>query len=720
MSTVKEIQTIYDATIRALNQRALMSAFDSLGKLMSESKIYLFQDEAAGLQETYKRLLHYYTEGYNDPMRRRIYCELLVSAYELTDKIAHHIIGKISSHFYFSTQRTIAIAPEKISQLTDTAITAYETGNIQGAELATNQLFKQIWSSRYLTEEEAESLHQTLHSEAQYSDHEQTSLIINCQIVSSLTLGLQALFDKRKMYLLIIAAENRHEKVKIRAFTGILITLYTYRDRTEYYPELKRYLDTLSEMPDFRKIVQMIIMRFILARDTEKISNKMKDEIIPEMMKLNPKLSLKDVTPESLEEGMNPEWMEQFMDSPLGKKLEEFNKLQEEGSDVMHSSFIHLKSFPFFNEIGHWFMPFITGAPAVDGESALIKSFELFSQIGIMCNSDMYSLYFSMKQIPDESRQMMVTQIESQLSELEKQQLAELQTRDNQIERFVGQYVQDLYRFFKLYPRRDEFNDIFTHPLDFHNLPILQDYFSDENVLMHIADLYLQKNHFEDAFVLYQRLSGDAEKEEAMFQKKGYCKQMTGDYLNALGEYTKAELINPGSKWLLRRMAQCYRAIKKPEKALEYYLQSEKSDANNLSLLLNIGSCYLEMKNYAEALKYYFKVDYLDAHGSKAWRPVAWCSFLIGKYDQARNYYDKLLAYSPDYQDYMNAGHTAWALQNIKEAVAFYKKSAQSLNGDYSQFQAEFNRDAPELIAAGIDPAEIPLVLDFIHGSTSD
>jgi hypothetical protein len=65
----------------------------------------------------------------------------------------------------------------------------------------------------------------------------------------------------------------------------------------------------------------------------------------------------------------------------------------------------------------------------------------------------------------------------------------------------------------------------------------------------------------------------------------------------------------------------------------------------------------------------------------------------------------------------MNAGHTEWVLQNVKGALDRYKKSVEVLNGDYEKFRTEFNRDMPELAAAGIDPAEIPLILDQLHYS---
>lgn len=133
---------------------------------------------------------------------------------------------------------------------------------------------------------------------------------------------------------------------------------------------------------------------------------------------------------------------------------------------------------------------------------------------------------------------------------------------------------------------------------------------------------------------------------------------------------------------VIRRIAGCYRTLKQPEEALKYYHRYEAFNPDDLSIQICIGHCHLELKNYNEALKYYFKVDYLDNKSTKAWRPIAWCSFLTGKYDQARNYYKKIMDNQPNTQDFLNAGHTEWALQNIKGALAFYKKAVEKESGD--------------------------------------
>jgi len=540
-------------------------------------------------------------------------------------------------------------------------------------------------------------------------------------------LGLQAAFDPEKLMLLFDAANHENEEIKVRVLISILLTLYVYRKRTALYPQITNRLDALSETPGFTKAIRTITLRFILARETEKITRKLQNEIIPEMMKLSPKISnkinLKDITPEQLGEEMNPEWENIFADSSLGKKMEEFSELQQEGADVMHSTFVHLKSFPFFRELSNWLLPFTTEHSSFgdrfnqnNGEKLMLDSMTLAA---FMCNSDKYSLYFSMMQLPEEAKKMMMNQFDSQATEMIQQNKEELISKRGKLEAITGQYIQDLYRFFKIYPGHLDFNDIFTMPLDFHNLSILRPYISDEESLSSIAEFYLRKNYFSDALTIFNQLAETNQDSDILFQKIGYCKQMNDDLQGALDAYLRADLLNPGSKWVIRRIAGCYRSLKEPEEALKYYRRYEKLNPDNLSITISIGHCYLELRNYSEALKCFYKVDYLDGN-NKAWRPIAWCSFLTGKYDQARNYYKKILSNQPNTQDLLNAGHTEWALQNIKGAIEFYRQAVEKENRDFYKFQEEFNQDIPDLIVAGIEDTEISLMMDQLRYVLSD
>ena len=707
----QEINKAYARTIGSLDNKGLKSAFDSLQGLISGSGEFVFQEEIDELQNTYRNMLLYRAEGAKDPMQEQIYTHLQTSAYKLADRIKRKLLAKESMLMYYVNYRKeIYSRDDAYKYLHEQLITDKEVSNHAGFESGLNALFMKVWLSDFLNSDESDELRAMLSDEA-------LSCPAGCQLVTALGLGLQEMFDEEKLMLLFDAASHVNSEVRIRAYICLLIVLYVYRKRIGLYASVYNRLALLAENKVFVKTVRTITLRFILARETEKITRRLQDEIIPEMMKLSPKLNKKvdltDITPEQMGEGMNPEWQNLLDESGLSKKMEEFNELQMEGADVMHSTFIHLKNFSFFSEISNWFLPFTSDLPLLNsGTDNADQSLKVLEMAPFMCNSDKYSLYFSIMQMPKAHRDMMLGQFNSQMGEMAQQNKDELSGNIDNTEMMTGRYIQDLYRFYKLHPARRDFDDIFTLPLDFHNLPILRPYLSDEESLIAIAEYYLRKNYFDDALVIYGHLAEEQTSNAVLFQKTGYCKQMRGDISEALEDYLHADILSPDSPWLTRRIAACYRTLKQPREALRYYLRHESLQPENLSVLTSIGHCYLESKDYQEALKYYYKVDYLDNNNRKVWRPIAWSSFLIGKYDHARNYYGKILKDKPSAQDYLNAGHTEWALQNLKGALEYYKQAVVVESNKFHKFLEQFNQDRQDLLSAGIEESEIPLMID--------
>ncbi|MDR1258507.1 MAG: tetratricopeptide repeat protein [Tannerellaceae bacterium] len=720
--TQQEINQVYNRIIGSLDSKELKNAFDSLQSLISGSREYTFQENLDEMQETYKNLLRYRMDGVKDPMQDQIYRSVRSSAYELADMLKNKLLTEVSTISFYSRRRSLqhmrGIRLENMHQLLQEN---YNDKQILCYEEVLSVFFNLIWTSDPFTPADSAAVREVLANG--YLPH-----TVACQTMSALVLSLQTSFDKEKLFLLFDAVHaspvhaSAGEEVRIRAIIGILLTLYVYRKRTSMYPGIADRLAILAEEPNFTRTLRAITLRFILARETEKITRKLHDEIIPEVMKLNPGINKKtrpgDFNPEAPQEDRNPEWHEILANSSLGKKVEEFNELQQEGADVMHSTFINLKSFPFFREMSNWFLPFTVGHSIFMDLPPGEESFEtdiigIMTMMPFMCNSDKYSFYLSIMQFPREMREAMSGQLFGQASEINEQSREKMSDPQRRTETLAGQYIQDLYRFFKLYPARTDFEDIFMWPLDFHNLTILQPYLSDQESLITIAEYYLRKNYFNDALTIYASLSKAQTENDMLLQKIGYCRQMEGDMDGALEAYLHADLLNTGSKWLIRRIAMCYRSLRQPSRALEYFRRYDELSPGNLSVQMSIGHCLLELRDYDEALKYYFKVDYLDTKSHRAWRPVAWCSFLTGRYDQARAYYNKIIHEdNPDMHDLLNAGHTEWAMQNDRKAIDFYLRATGKEDGGFYRFREQFVQDAPDLIAAGISEMEVPLMLD--------
>ena len=718
--TLNDINNNYRRIIYLLDNRELKRAFELMFSVLAGIEDYSLYSKIEEEQDNYKLMLSYRFKGVKDPMEEQIYAKIMTSTYELAEQIRHKASEAESPLTYYSYRRTMRYQNENMNleQIMQTLLLCFEGGNSEKFDSMLTLMFNYLWVFPLETKDVALL--------KRYLANTQLPPIVFCQIVSALMLGLQMSFEKEKFLLLFDAALQDDEQVKVRAYIAILVCLYLYKNRISFYLPVIERLHDLAENAEFKRMVLMITLRFILSRETEKISKKLREEILPEMMKLNPQISrkfnLRELNPEASELERNPEWEEILSDKKFSKMMEEFNNLQQEGADVMHSTFVHLKNFSFFREVANWFLPFDSRNPAFLGmfksEEMKGSMLETITQAPFMCNSDKYSLFLSMMQMPEQARKAMMMQLDSQAAEMLGQEKEEMQNSRSRTEAIAGQYIQDLYRFYKLFPGHREFKDIFELPLDFHNLEILAPYLSDDESLMTIAESYMHKNYFEDALVVYNRLADQNPDDAVLYQKIGYCLQMTGRLDEALEAYLRADLLNPESQWAIRKIAGCYRTLKRPDKAVEYYKRYEKLNPGNLGVQLNIGHCYLELKDYNEALKYFFKVEYLDTTNRKVWRAIAWSSFLIGKYDQAKHYYKKIMnedTGNVETSDCLNAGHTAWVMQNMPEALDYYQKAIQLEGNDFNRFAEQFRQDVPDLLNAGICDDEIAFMLDELQ-----
>jgi tetratricopeptide (TPR) repeat protein len=397
----------------------------------------------------------------------------------------------------------------------------------------------------------------------------------------------------------------------------------------------------------------------------------------------------------------------------MEETMQEISELQLEGADVMHSSFIHMKHYPFFREWSNWFVPFAIPSDFLNNREmeGLAKT---LLQSTMVCNSDKYSLFLTVSEMPESARKMTLRQLSFESEAVQEMLKTELNTDSQRINTIIRQYIHDLYRFYKAHPKKKDFVDIFELKPEFYQVPSIKQLIGDKENLSVIGEFYFNKNYFEEATDIYDLLLKESPNNGELYQKKAYCLQMQNRLEEALDNYLKAELLNSNNSWIIKKLAHCYRMLKQPEEALLYYKKAEQLNPGNLSVQLNTGHCYLELKRYDEALKSYFKVEYLDKNKQKAWRPIAWCSFLTGKYEQASEYFRKIMEASPNATDYLNAGHTQLAMENIKEAVRLYVLSLKSPENSVEKFTESFTNDIPDLIQAGIRKEDLPFILDTI------
>lgn len=729
----REISTLKSLIFNHLENKQIKEAFENLALLTVNTQDWKVNDKMNELENNYKYMLHYMFEGTEDPHRGDVYNNIIRSTYELTEDVVDELLFLQSSNYFYERSRLDALKTDKIQDyyrqlkdITDSAqlydlLESGEEKKIKTREVAIKreriaiQLFNSIFIAKRAKKDD-------LTDYLNFINTPEIAVREKCLFISALTLNIIHRFDPIKIRVLLEASQSENLQLKSRAFVGLIITLHIYNERWALYPELKSRLDALAEDQTFRKMILKIIIQLIRARDTERISKKVTEEIIPQMMKFSniagKKISMEDLMGETDFMDKNPDWQKELEDSGLSKKLQEYSELQMEGADVFHSTFANLKSFPFFSEMSNWFLPFdknyseITDLFPDDKKDSILNI--AIADSAHMCNSDKYSFSLSLLQIPSSQREMMMNRMGAESEEVKRMQ-KEAQAMNPTVDEEMksNQYIQDLYRFYKLYSKRNDFKDIFSLDLNFYDKTAIAPLIYDKESMSKIANYCFDKNFFEVALSTYLLMVDHHYQTDTTWQKIGYCHQMLNHNEKALEAYLHADLLVPDKTWTLRRIAQLYRTLKEPQKALAYYDKISKITPDNLNVELNIGHCHLELKEYEKALNNFFKIEILDSKGTKAHRPIAWTAFLLKKYDVAEKYYNKILSDQPTLHDYLNAGHLQLALNNNKQALKFYKEAANKAQ-DIKLIESLILADKESLINNGIDEKIFPFLFDQI------
>jgi len=726
----KELDTFRNNIRALIDKRRLGEAFvalrakiNTLMKVRDDRAVY---HELLGKLDTldthYTYLLDFLANGVADPERENVYRTIITGVLSVLERLVVVERTVDEASLYCSTRRTlsmrrrenIAETTTRISKiLSDAEIMAPDQMRTQ-IERLQSDLFTRLWIEYPLSSQDTDILSQTFRETT--VDRDTRSLI-----VSAAMLGLLEQFDENRLILLLEAYDHDTEpEIKAAAIIGILIAMW----RLGNYPlSTKMYarIENLTDSPRWHSDLKAAYLELIRARDTERITRKMREEILPRMMDMRPDIlnkindgSIDPADIEGLQE--NPEWQDLLDKSGLSDRIKELTEIQMEGGDVMMGTFSGLKQFPFFSTLSNWFLPFNPDHTAV---ADIINSAGIFASLidatPTMCDSDKYSSMFALRAMSETQRNMMTNQLRGQ----EENITNALSHIDADIEperfrRYLNIYTQNLNRFFKLSPHHTDFVDPFASTINLLNVPVLSSDFDDSDLVAVVAEFYFKLGYYADAFEMFSRLDSISDPDAARYQKMGYCMEKTGQANLAVDFYRRAEILDAESLWTLRRLATALRASGDTDSALDAYRRLAEKQPDDIRTALILGYCLMEKGLYKDAIAQFYKVDFLDEKTHKAWRPLAWTHFLNRDFDRAEAYYQKILSDEPRPNDYLNMGHVALAKGNLREAINSYRLAIDSSDGHTLDLRKALADDAHALAAAGIDPLIPSLVADAV------
>jgi len=720
-------------------RRKIKQSFDIMADMLENVSVGNIKDEFSELQMTYLNILKYTVEGIIDPERQKIYIKLLQNILKLNDRIKQDILAHHSGWYTYSVrareQREERLRGGNIIQSVDDLVFKSRLDDLLSSaeiekpdpeseraaeiERLSGIIFNHLWLSDFYGEAE-ESLMEILLRSGRFEWHDLASF------VSAVTLSSLRIWDPAKIRLLAKLTTETTPHVAERALTGLVFSLYYYDDRLSLYPDVMHTIRVLAEQGNFRERCRIVVLQAIKSRDTERLSKRMNEEILPKVVKLRPrieeKLDLDKILGENLEEGQNPDWSEMFSGSEeMFKTMEELTNLQMEGSDVYMSAFSGLKRFDFFRELRNWFVPFYPDHVAVDAifrdeilGPGINEMAEALFKTPFICNSDKFSLILNMKFLPAEQKSMMLKVFRMELEGLEQMKYDNEMTGPAAIFRTtVTQYVHDLYRFYKLSDFKNEFDDLFTSRLDIYNSFFFREICGSTADDRSLADYFFSKEYYEDALALYLTVIRSVTDDAELYEKAGYCYQMSGEYEKALENYSMAALIDPKT-WTLRKTGLCLRKLGRSQEALTAYQRALQAEPDDLTTILMTAHCCLDTGRYEEALKHYFRVEYESPGNVKVLRPIAWCYLMTGRFTEAGRYFERLAETGLTPFDRINMGHLALCQGDTRKASEHYISAIEGGEMTAEAFMTIFNDDLTVLTSNGVNADDLPIVLDFV------
>ncbi|MEI6883527.1 MAG: tetratricopeptide repeat protein [Bacteroidota bacterium] len=731
-----DIEQRYRRVSDSIQEKRFKSALDEFAQWIRFSSRQEFFYQLETLGDNYRTLLRYAFEGYKDPQQETILRSLAASLLSLADELQHSMREPFLPFHYNekkvvfkdtgdSAELIVASIEEtfqlrEVSKLIDSSVASNPESHSDVPPEMLDKIFKQVWLIEKMTDPYM-ALMRRINRSVSLQWHEKSL------VVSALTLSLLHYFDPGKLVLLIEFSEAGEKQVSQRALVGLVLGLIKYDRRIRNHPDLVEKLHSLSGEPEIMKHIEVILLQFLMARETEKITKEFEEEVLPDMKKMMPKiedkLQLGDQTEESDLEGKNPGWKGMVDEVPgLFEKIEKFSKMQMEGGDVFMSTFQMLKRFDFFNRMCNWFIPFYknnqeTGALFPSNEELNQRLFDSLESAFYICNSDKYSFVLNFQAIPAPQRNLIVTNFEAELAQM-KEMASEEQMLDQSLSEnsIIIQYIQDLYRFFKIFPGRGEFEDIFRKKISFEDLYFYKTFFEQERFTLKLAEFYFEKGHYYEVIDLYEYLSGKGKPTGEFYEKIGYSYQKLGRYKKAVEFYKKAELFDTDRLWIYKKLGWCCIRLKDYQSALEYFKEALELQPAEKTILTQLAQCYLNLKDYDNASHLYAQLLFYSPGNLKYLRPASYCDFVAGKLKQAEAGYNELFDNTPNPSayDYMNAGHIYLCLGERKKALDFYTKSLISKEFNETEFMDAFDEDIPHLLKYGILPGEIPLIKDYL------
>jgi len=681
------------------------------------------------LESDYQRMCDFMLHGYRDDQREEVYRSLLR---RMADLLGDFELAELQA-----TNATFGTAAKNHPDLTDDYDTVRQMleGYVQNLAMLSLE-----------PEEQAESRLQTLHDEhlkqldtlfngllssRQWSSGKKsfyTELLLSPTIdngdaallISAVMLSAMAVADIAKLEMLFEVYRRATDEIRRqRALVGLAFALPD-KDFNKIFPEYDPLVEQLCADEPTRRELLELQKQIFLCMDADRDHETIRRDIMPTIIKNQniriTRFGIEEVEEDALQDILNPDADDEKMEE-LEQTIQRMMDMQRSGSDIYFGGFSQMKRFSFFYTTSNWLMPFNVEHPGLRQVAEKLKNsrfLQLLLDRGPFCDSDKYSFALAMSSVLDRLPENMRELLNNE--DALGPTMEEVETRSAAYIRRM--YLQDLYRFFRLFPQKNDFQS----PFDYEKSPefffFTNPIFSQSALATQAISLerfLLKKKQYDALMRVLHNFDSDSP-EQQMIEASLALRR--GNYRDAQQLFARVLEKMPDDERAMHGMARASFNCGDYATATQYYEKLLSLNPENAPYDLNACIAKIHNGQAEEAVQRLYKHYYERPDDKNVCRALAWGLLVQGSLEQADKLYDSLVSDAENTAaDCLNAGYCKWFGNDVEAAVGLFRRYLRLL-GKQAQNHAlvnDFKSDAELLQAHGIGRTEMLLMDDLVR-----
>lgn len=716
-----------------LTNGELGTAMTEYEKVSADMVNPLLQERFQQIRNDYRLMLDFLLRGFRDTERDRLYSQLIVRFDQLVADTDTNMQTE-NSQMFANIKKNLAAFSAQHDEVygrleafvTDMAMTELEEEAIQDLKQKDlcerhysfmSKLFEHIWLSPQWSDDDMAAYERLLLSPT----IERNDIML---ILSAVFLANSQCFDARKTLLMVnISAKATDEHIRQRALVGWALTL---DERMSLYPKLtdaiREYCGNDGNTQQLVELQKQLYFCLNAERDNEAIQKDIMPDIIKNSNLNITRFGIEEKDEDTLQNILNPEAQEEAIDK-VEQSFRKMVEMQKAGSDIYFGGFSQMKRFSFFFQTANWFAPFDVNHPAikhVTGSGKQTAFIQALLKSGPFCDSDKYSFVLAMSNVfdrlPDNIKEMMNGESMFEVYNA---------SQDTESPVYIRRmYLQDLYRFFKLYTNKQLLHNPFNSQHSKRGTALFIDHsvfcgtIADDRYT-EIGQFLLRRNNTREAWSMMERLREI--QSDSLLELRAQCLYMQGKSEEAEMLYRKVVEKNPDDAKAISALAKITFQTGRYDEAVEYYKHLQQQYPDKLSYQLNYCVALSKTPQVAESIETLYRLYYENPDNHNVLRVLAWNLLVAKRTEQAGTEYEKLLQIgNQKAEDWLNAGYYYLIVRNVEKAVDMFRRyveESKSAQDARHLIGRQIAADADVLLENGIDKIEMQLIVDLVMES---